>query len=219
MTVLGPPPKAAAPVAAEPPPAALPPVEQRWINAEIEGFEASVALQTNQWYVLAFDADVEERVQAVSSTPLDGSIFSDRESEITLTVQLDTGDFETSDASRTFRLGRRGKSLTKARFDIRPLHEGPSRLKATILKQGNFIQQIEITFDVGAKQPAPVASTSRGRSISAADVVQPRDLGFSMSQVAGGYECIVWERSPRARRFRCSPRSSRPRSVRCATKC
>ena len=174
-----------------PPPA--PSMDQRWVNVEIEGQTPDQPLVTNRWYTLAFDVDVERRATAVAGTIFQGEkAFAEGEAEITLTVQLDTPDFETSDRERPVRLTRTGKSLTKARFDIRPLHDGASMLKATIHKQGNFIQQIDLTFDVGAVRAAPVQTLSRGRSVAAADMVKPRDIGLSISPAVGGYDCIVW---------------------------
>jgi hypothetical protein len=166
------------------------------VNVEIEGQAPDQPLVTNRWYTLAFDVDVVQRVTAVTAPAFGGEeAFAEGESEITLTVQLDTTDFESTDQERKFRLARTGRALTKARFDIRPLHDGPSTLKATIHKQGNFIQQIDLTFDVGAMRAAVVQTLSRGRSIAAADRVKPRDIGLSISPAVGGYECIVWAQS------------------------
>ena len=172
LTTLGRP-RAAAPLGAEPPPAAdaqaapsPTSAEQRFVNVEVEGVDPGTPLTANQWYELSFDVDIERRQSAVVTEVLPPDVFSADENEITLTVQLDTSDFKTSDPSRNFLLRREGKSLTKARFDILPLHNGPSHLKATIHKSGNFIQQIDLTFDVGAESATRVTSTTRGRSIS-----------------------------------------------------
>jgi len=87
VAVLGSP-KPAAPPRAARPPAAKPeaeeapspaPAEPRWINVEIEGSEAGAALRTNQWYVLAFDVDVEQRASAVTSAPLDPRALADND--------------------------------------------------------------------------------------------------------------------------------------------
>jgi len=174
---------------AKPPPV----MEQRWVNLEVEGQAPDQPLVSNKWYALAVDVDVELRPGSAAGAAFSGEeAFAEGETEITLTVQLDTADFETSDRERPFRLARTGRALTRARFDIRPLHDGPSTLKATIHKQGNFIQQIDVTFDVGAARAAPVQSVSRGRAIAAADMVKPRDIGLSISPSVGGYDCIVW---------------------------
>ena len=179
------------PSVTSPPPA--PHAAQRWVNVEVEGQTRDQPLAANRWYTLAFDVDVEQRVTAAATAVFEGdNAFAEGEDEITLTVQLDTTDFEASDRDRPLRVLRTGRSATKARFDIRPLHDGPSTLKATIHKQGNFIQQIDLTFDVGAVRAATVQTLSRGRSVAAADRVKPRDIGLSISPAVGGYECIVW---------------------------
>lgn len=175
------------------PPSATPRSEARWVNVEVENQAPDQPLVPDRWYTLAFDVDVEQRVSAVIAAPFAGErAFAEGESEIALTVQLDTTDFETSDRERPLRVLRTGRSQTRARFDIRPLHDGPSTLKATIHKQGNFIQQIDLTFDVGAVRAAAVQTLSRGRSVAAADMVRPRDIGLSISPAVGGYDCTIW---------------------------
>ena len=188
-------PPAPRPVAAEPPQAqASPePAERRWINAELDDHAPDEPIKTGGWYTLAFDVDIVQRATAVGSASLaDERLFLDGADEVLLTVQLDSTDFKISDRTRPLRLPRVGKSHTKARFDISPQHDGPSTIKATIHKDGNFIQQMELTFEVGATQAAPVQVTTRGRPPSAANVVRPRDVGLSMSPAAGGYDCVVW---------------------------
>src|SRR4029077_6388321 len=118
-----------APRPASPPPA--PRTDQRWVNVEVEGQAPDQPLVANRWYTLAFDVDVVQRATAVAAPVFGGEeAFGEGETEITFTVQLDTTDFESTDQERKFRLARTGKALTKARFDIRPLHDGPSTLKA-----------------------------------------------------------------------------------------
>ena len=169
------------------------PAERRWINAELDDHAPDEPLKTGGWYTLAFDVDIVRRATAVGTASLaDERLFRDGADEVLLTVQLDSADFKISDRTRPLRLPRVGRSLTKARFDISPQHDGPSTIKATIHKDGNFIQQMELTFEVGAMQAAPVQVTTRGRPPSAANVVRPRDVGLSMSPAAGGYDCVVW---------------------------
>lgn len=167
--------------------------EKRWINAEVEDRAPDQPLNKGQWYTVAFDVDIEQRPTAVGSAPLaDEHLFDDAVDEVVLTVQLDSADFEISDRTRPLRLPHVGKSYKKARFDVSPVHDGPSMIKATIHKDGNFIQQMELMFDVGAKRATPVQVTARGRPLGAANVVHPRDVGLSISPGVGGYECMVW---------------------------
>jgi hypothetical protein len=49
-----------------------------------------------------------------------------------------------------------------------------------------------LTFNVGTERSTRVDVSSRGRPLTAASVVQRRDLGISISPSAGGYDCIVW---------------------------
>jgi hypothetical protein len=167
---------------------------QRFINVELEDHARDEALRKGEWYTLAFDVDMVQRVQAIVGQPLlnEDRLFDSGDDTVVLTVQLDSDDFEISASTRPLRLPRVGKSQGKARFDVSPRHDGPSLLKATIHKSGNFVQQIELTFDVGAAGHAPVQSTSGGRPVAAADVLRPRDIGLSISPGLGGYECIVW---------------------------
>jgi hypothetical protein len=189
--------RSASPTLAEPPP---PPSEApvpRWINAAIEDHARDEALVASRWYTLAFDVDVAQRLEAVAAvvfaTPeLEQQLFAAGVAEIVLTVQLDSDDFEISTPTRALRLPRSGKSNTKARFDLSPRHDGACTIKATIHREGNFIQQMDLTFVVGTARPAPVQLTSRGRPPGAAALVQPRDVGISMSPAAGGYDFVVW---------------------------
>ena len=64
-------------------------------------------------------------------------------------------------------------------------------MKVTTHKEGNFIQQMELLFDVGATSPTQVQTTTRGRPVSATSVLLPRDISLTISPVTGGYECIV----------------------------
>ncbi len=95
---------------------------------------------------------------------------------------------------------RSGKSLNKARFDISPLHDGASTITATLHKDGNFLQNIVITFTVGGTVAVPIETTARGRPPSAASVLKPRDIGLSLALANGGYDCVVFgEVAARAR--------------------
>ncbi|WP_316161928.1 CHAT domain-containing protein [Bradyrhizobium sp. SZCCHNRI20481] len=181
------------PPVAQPPPfenrKAYPPGEQRWINAGFEDLDAP--LKPGQWYTFAFDVDIQQ--SGVSSVPLaDEQLFPEGTSDVTLTIQLDSDDFELSDKSRPLRLPRTGKSRNKARFDLSPKKFGPSALRATVHKDGNFVQQMDLVIDVGAA-PSPRVEGAHGRPYSSASVLNPRDVGLSIMPIAGGYDCLVWK--------------------------
>ena len=169
--------------------------ESRWINAELEDHPPRKPLEAGKWYTLAFDVDLLRRATAVATATLPlpdlEQLFPRGVDEIRLTVQVDSTDFDVSDHIRSLRLPRDGRGYTKARFDISPLHGGPSRMKVTIHKEGNFIQQMALLFDVGATSPTQVQTTTRGRPVSAASVLLPRDISLTLSPVTGGYECII----------------------------
>jgi hypothetical protein len=170
------------------------PATLRWFNAELEDHAPDAPLAVGRWYTLAVDVDVVKRETAIATSGVDESgLFTDDGDEVTLTVQLDSADFEITDHTRPLRLPRAGRSRGKARFDISPQHDGPSSIRMTIHKEGNFIQQMDLTFSVGAKRPTAVDVTRKGRPPSAAAVVHPRDVGLSVQPApAGGYDCIVW---------------------------
>ena len=198
-----PPPPPPSPTRAEPPSAlkhAEPPLRptrtdnaSRWINAELEDHEPGKPLSKGDWYTLALGVDVERRATAVASIAFDDShLFSPGIDEIQLTVQLDSDDFDIQSNIRPLRLGATGKGHTKARFDISPRHDGRSIVKATIHKDGNFVQQLELAFDVGGSQRATVGVIARGRPPSAVPNLQPRDFSIMISPSVGGYDCVVF---------------------------
>src|SRR5271166_1001497 len=122
----------------------------------------------------------------------DSQIFAPGAKEATLTVQLDSTDFAIDKRSDSLTVPRAGKSTRNASFKITPRHNGASKITATIHLNGNFIQQMELSFDVGAAGVTEVEVAALGRPLSAATVVQPRDIGLSISPSVGGYDCIVW---------------------------
>jgi hypothetical protein len=165
----------------------------RWINAELEDHEPGKPLAKGDWYTLALGVDIARQANAVASAALDDSqLFAPGVDEVQLTVQLDSGDFDIQSNTRPLRLGRTGKGFTKARFDISPRHDGRSIVKATIHKDGNFVQQLQLTFDVGGSQQARVEVIARGRPPSAVANLQPRDFSILISPSVGGYECVVF---------------------------
>jgi hypothetical protein len=164
---------------------------QRWINAQLEDHEREVPLVKGHVYTLAFDVDVVQREQAMGIAKFaETNLFPEGVETVQLTVQLDSNDFAISDEKRPLRVPRTGRSM-KARFDIEPLHDGPSRVTATIHKNRNFIQQMELTFDVGSQVPSAVEVTSKGRPASAVSVVQPRDGSLVINPRGEEYEVVA----------------------------
>jgi hypothetical protein len=188
-----PPPPMAAPIPTRAGDAAPSAAEQRWFNVELEDHDRNEPLKARDWYVMAFDVDVQQRATALATSTVDDqALFPDDTDEVLLTIQLDGEDFEIAERTRPLRVPRAGRSRGRARFDISPLREGRLMIKATIHKEGNFIQQMEITMPVGASVLRQVEVKAVGRPPAAANVLQPRDIGLSMQPAADGYDCVVW---------------------------
>jgi hypothetical protein len=187
--------------APDPPAPAAAVASERWVNVALEDQPRDQVLQARSWYTLAFDIDIVQRAEALTTAPFaDAALFAESVDEVAVTIQLDSADFEIDEPIRRLRVPRSGKSLNKARFDISPLHEGASTITATLHKDGNFLQNIVITFTVGGSVAVPIEATARGRPASAASVLKPRDVGLSLALGNGGYDCVVFgEVAARAR--------------------
>jgi len=167
------------------------PDQRRWINAEVEGHPRGKSLRAGNRYNLTFDVDTEQRDAAVGAALDDSQIFPPGAEEATLTVQLDSTDFAIDKSTDSLTVPRAGKSTRNASFKITPRHNGASKITATIHLEGNFIQQMELSFDVGAAGSSEVEIEALGRPLSAVAVVQPRDIGLTILPGVGGYEVIV----------------------------
>jgi hypothetical protein len=166
---------------------------QRWVNVALEDQPRDQPLAAGKWYTLALDVDIAQHAEALTTAPFaEASLFPAGVDEVEVTVQLDSPDFTIADKVRPLRIPRSGRSSNKARFDISPLHDGASTLTATLHKDGNFVQNIVITLVVGGTRAVPVEATARGRPPTAAGILQPRDIGVSLSLAGAGYDCVVW---------------------------
>ncbi|CAD6543067.1 hypothetical protein LMG27952_03983 [Paraburkholderia hiiakae] len=181
-------PAAAAPGSAPPLPAAA-----RWINAGFEDKDPADPLVKGQWHTLAFGVDVTAHQDEPVSVPFtERGVFGPGDATVVLTVQIDTDDFDLSGKTGLMRVPPTGKGYSKARFDIAARKDGPCALKATILKDGQFIQQIDLIFDVGSATSPAVQVATRGRGIDGLAVLQPRDLSLQIYPgAAGDYECVL----------------------------
>ncbi len=165
--------------------------EKRWINAEIEDHDKHEPLQLGEVYTLAFDVDTELRDAAVGAAGFDYHFRPD-EQLVTLTVQLESDDFEIYTEPQKLRVPRTGKSKGKARFDIEPQHEGEGVLNAIFLKDGNFIQLLTLKLHTGvAGQTGVLAAETLGRPVDAAFVVQPRDVNLIIQNTGTGFQVIM----------------------------
>ena len=169
------------------------PTAPRYINAVVEDLGEKESLQAGRWYPLAFDIDTTQRANAAGTAELkEQGLFQRNENEIELTVQLVSDDFDIREPTRPLWIARTGKSQGKARFDIKPKHDGRSTLTAMFHKQGNFVQQMQITLDVGGTTGAVAETLSLGRSPAAAHALSAREVGLSIQPGVGGYDCIVY---------------------------
>lgn len=164
-----------------------------FLNAELEDVDASTPLTVGETYTLAFSLDQVAKRTIIASGAQLSFTFPAGTDEVVFTVQLDGDDFDVVERSRPLRFRRPGVSRGKARFDIVPLRNGRSELVATVHHAGNFVQQLTLTFDVGVTSEHPMTSSSLGRPIADAAVLQPRDIGFAIEPApAGGYTCTAW---------------------------
>ena len=183
------------PATAPPPaPAAPPPPEQRWINAEIANQEPNEPLDLQKEYVLEFGVDVKRADGAVSVRLPDADLLiAPNQEAVTLTIQLDSRDFDIAQPTQNLVVPRRGKSKGKARFDIIPNRAGRGVITATVHKEGNFLLQMELSYSVGAVTAEPAGVVSHGRTLDASTSLHPRDLSFCITPGAhAGYDCIVY---------------------------
>lgn len=173
------------------PEAAPPPAEmvKTTLNAEFEGHDPGQPLQKDADYILAFSfgAALAHATTAEFIAPFTGD-----EKSVKHTIQLMSDDFEIQQSSLDLVLNRDGRSKGKARFDVKPLKEGPCTIEAMILREGNFVQKLTITTNVGgADTPTIAASDSVGRAVTADERVQPRNISIVITEEAGGLRVIA----------------------------
>lgn len=167
----------------------------RWINAEMEDVPRTEPLPVDRTSTLAVAVaiDVDERAALAAALLQDADLFPKGVEEVTLTIQLDTDDFDVEEPTRPLRLPRTGSSRGKARFDITPRREGRCSLVATVHFRGNFVQRLDIAVSVGGERALPVAVTSTGRPLSSVAALQPRDLLLNIEPKPGsGFTCTAF---------------------------
>ena len=113
------------------------------------------------------------------------------EESIDLTVQLGSSDFTVPPTPELLTVRRSGRSDGRARFDIVPLHSGPSTLTVTVDVKGNFLQRLDVTFDVGSEQRPQPHVDIYGRPMAAAGVLGERIATMQFLPTVGGYQLIA----------------------------
>lgn len=163
----------------------------RYVTAEIEDREPTKPLVPEHWYTLSFGIDLQASDAAIAAVPLADIPFAAGEDSILVSVELSSNDFSIAVKMLPLRIERSGASSTRARFGISPVRKGKSVIQATLHKDGNFIQALELTFDVAAQAAAQVKIVGSGRPISAADGMRPRVVTLRINPRDDYYECEV----------------------------
>lgn len=160
-----------------------------WLNAELTG-DRPLRVGTASALALSYG---EQSPTAIATARAEIPIAADEES-IDVTVHLSSSDFTVSPFPQFLRIGRDGRSINRALFDIVPLHDGPSVLCVLVDVTGNFLQRLDITFDVGADL-AP-DTTTYGRPAAGGAVLGERLATLQFLPAAGGYQLIATAVSP-----------------------
>jgi hypothetical protein len=188
-----------APVAGAPAPAAAASSESeddtRFLTAEIEGRSPNEPLVARESYKLVFDIDCKTRPRTLGIGEIRAkTLFPPGADAVTLTLQLDSDDFEIDVPTRMLVLPRERVCSAPAEFTITPKANGSSMIKATLHKDGNFVTRLYLVFDVGASKPSMPTLTTVGREPSAAPLLHGRDLSISLEPARHGigYDCTIW---------------------------
>ncbi|TDN92833.1 CHAT domain-containing protein [Microbacterium sp. BK668] len=163
------------------------PVEtvQTWLNAEVQGGYDS--LREGVQYVLGISFGARSATAAGAAQTV--IPFGATQTTVDLSVQLVSTDFEVPPLPQLIRVGRDGRSVGSVLFPCTPLHSGPSKLSVLVDVAGNFLQRLELEFDVGSSKP--VESTNFGRPAGAATTLEPRTASMQFMPATGGYELFV----------------------------
>jgi len=163
-----------------------PDIIHTWLNAGLtEGGELQVAKAHG------FEVYLGERSSTAQAVAAAIIPIASTEESIDLTVQLVSSDFTVPSVPQTLTVRRTGASDGRATFDIVPLHAGPSTLTVTVDVKGNFLQRLDVTFDVGSQaRPQPDVDVY-GRPIAAAGVLGERIATLQFLPTAGGYQLIA----------------------------
>ncbi len=165
------------------------PAKKRWINVEIDGDGRELIVE--KVYTLSLDVDITVRDTSLVKDVQLSYGFQESETDVELDVHLSSQDFKIYDDRQKLYVPRTGRSENKARFDIKPLHSGSGTLKALILKDNNFIQELTLTIEVGSGQSGKVKVESKGRPPESAMIVKPRDVHLDISYNNGKFELKV----------------------------
>ena len=103
------------------------------------------------------------RLRSAWRSLMETQLFPEGTDEVQLTVQLDSADFEISDQKRPLRIPRAGRSRGEGtRFRYFRDTTGPQLSRQQFTRTGNFVQQMELTFDVGVTLEARPSRSPHG---------------------------------------------------------
>lgn len=157
----------------------------RWLNVEVDN--GGQPLRVAQHYTVAvfFGERSETAPAPVPATRR----FAGISESIDLSVTLVSSDFDTPPRPQTLTVGGDGRSKGRALFECTPLHDGSSTISVLVDVAGNFLQRLEVTFDVGSSSEPLI--TNFGRPVDAAKVAEHRTAVIQCMPAVGGYELFV----------------------------
>jgi hypothetical protein len=168
------------------------PPERRWLNAAIRDRKANEALDVGAEYVLEYWVDLKGSGDAATAVPSSELLFKPGEDEIELTILLTSSHFQIASPQQRLLLPRQGVSPGRARFEATAVQAGRGTITALVLKDGNFLLQMDVSYSIGAGAAEPPSTESFGRPIAAAATLQPRLLSLMIKPApAGGYDCTM----------------------------
>ena len=109
--------------------------------------------------------------------------------ELELDVTVTSSDFRIAEPVQALTLRRDGTSAAPADFGIVPLRAGLVRLTVVVTVGANFVQRIDITYDVGG--PGDDLVRERGRPLAAAAVLGPRSASIHITHEDDAYEVFA----------------------------
>lgn len=170
----------------------------RFINAVLQDHDNAVPLQLGETYTVVFSVELEKLAASVAAeTFREQNLFPEGVDQVELLVQLLSDDFAINSDPQKLIVPRTGKSKNKARFDIEPTKNGAGELTAVFIKDGNAVQAIKLTLNVGmADKPGVLGSQPLGRQLESAGVLKPRDLLLWIENTGTNYTLRILDKVP-----------------------
>ncbi len=164
-------------------------VVQSWLHAELVGGAPPLVVGTAYTLAVFFGTDGAGAVADETWLP-----FPEGQDTLEVRVRVMSSDFDVPADPQRLRIGRDGRSTTRALFDIRPRErrrddgtEAPHGLSVLVDVRGNFLQRLDVTFDRGAVPDLE----SYGRQPAAAAVLDERCATIQIKPSEKGYELLA----------------------------